>query len=79
MLDLGRGRANANPPLPQIMTSTLPLGGDGKPAILQRAIEAAGLGHEPSWSPVDPVQVSMVSCRGGSLSYTSLAPLLHLI
>jgi hypothetical protein len=31
---------------------------DGKPALLRCAMEATDLGHEPSWSLIDPVQVS---------------------
>ena len=40
-----------------------PSWGDLKPAPLLSAMEVTSLGHESSWSPIDPVQVSTFQCR----------------
>jgi hypothetical protein len=47
---------------------------DGRPALLPSAMEATDLGHAPSWSRIDPVQVSaFLRCLPTSF-ITSQAP-----
>jgi len=38
-----------------------PTWGDDKPVLLPSAMEATNLGHDPSWSAIDPVQVSITT------------------
>ena len=63
------GAARTQPPLPQIMTPHSPTWGDGKPVLLPSAMEATNLSHGPSWSPIDPVQVSMFFLTSDPLIY----------
>jgi len=67
---IGRGRANAYPPSTTNYDVHSPTWGDGKPARPQRAMRATDLGHGPSCSPVDPVQVSMEKRSTGRSSYS---------
>ena len=72
---LRRGPREREPPLPQIMTCTLPHWGDARAnSPSGSAMEAPALSHRPCWSPIDPAQVSMFSWNSQPSIYSSFPP-----